>query len=773
MGTGLPADKHGASIEPLNYEGGVVQAAETGGAITYTTEGSIVPEPEGNRTTEVSQVLSKRGTEGWSSEDIATPHSDVGFFQLGAFAEYEFFSPDLSLGLVEPRGETPLPPLKEGAEKTIYERNDDDCEPTPTEAIPATCYLPLVTTANVEIPGSRISIPQTENQTTSGHHIEFEGASPDLSHVVFGEDDGEPLTKEDEGGDLYEWAAGRLSVVSVLPGGGGPTGGGLGTENHLAVRHAVSNNGSRVVWLGTSPSHLYLRDMERKETVELDTPEPGCASCGTENAEPHFQTASSDGSKVFFTDKAPLTAGSSALRSNSAADLYVFEVTSGAGEPLAGKLTDLSFDANFAKDGEQAGVQGAVIDASEDGSYVYFVANGLLGDASAHGASDGNCLNDKTGETCNLYMEHDNGGVWEAPVFIATLSGADLADWAATDGVKLAELTARVSPDGQWLAFMSDRRLTGYDNSDAASGVPDEEVYLFDEATGGLVCASCNPTGERPAGVFDPEFKTERNAAPLLVDEWGAWRGHWLAGSVPGWTPYEHQAALYQSRYLSDSGRLFFDSPDSLVPADVDGKENVYEFEPVGVGGCREGAAGSGEVFAPAAAGCVGLVSSGTSSQESEFLDATGVGPGGEEGEEVFFLTASQLVAGDTDDAFDVYDAHSCSTVSPCIAASTVAAAPPCTTADSCRAAPAPQPSIYGAPPSATFSGPGNLAPPPPTAVKPKLETKAEKLAKALRACRKDKRKSRRMKCERAARRAYDAKASVRRSTEARKAGGR
>ncbi len=754
-----PPDKHGASIEPLNFEGGVVQAAEGGGAITYTSEGSIVPEPEGNRTTEVSQVLSKRGTEGWSSEDIATPHSDVGFFQIGAFAEYEFFSPDLSLGLVEPRGETPLPPLKEGAEKTIYERNDDDCEPTPTEAIPATCYLPLVTTANVEIPGSKLSIPPTEDQTnTSGHHIEFEGASPDLSHVVFGEDDGEPLTKEDEGGDLYEWAAGRLSVVSVLPGGGGPTGGELGGLDHRVVRHAVSENGSRVVWLGTSTGHLYLRDMESKETVELDEPEPGCASCGTENAQPHFQTASSDGSRVFFTDRAQLTADSTASVSASTADLYVFELTSGAGEPLAGRVNDLTVDR---EPGERAAVEGEVIGTSEDGTYVYFVANGVLGDAGDHGAAAGNCAISSTISTgtCNLYVERYRGGGWEEPVFIATLSGEDGHDYEPYGG--LPTLTARVSPDGQWLAFMSDRRLTGYDNSDAASGVPDEEVYLFDEATGRLVCASCNPTGERPAGVFDPAFRTEKNTAPLLVDERDAWGGHWLAGSVPGWTPDNRELALYQSRYLSDSGRLFFDSPDSLVPADVDGKENVYEFEPVGVGGCREGAAGSGEVFAPAAAGCVGLVSSGTSSQESEFLDATGVGPGGEEGEEVFFLTASQLVAGDTDDAFDVYDAHSCSTVSPCIAASTVAAAPPCTTADSCRAAPAPQPSIYGAPPSATFSGPGNLAPPPPTAVKPKLETKAEKLAKALRACRKDKRKSRRMKCERAARKAYSAKTTV------------
>ena len=60
--------------------------------------------------------------------------------------------------------------------------------------------------------------------------------------------------------------------------------------------------------------------------------------------------------------------------------------------------------------------------------------------------------------------------------------------------------TARVSPDGQWLAFMSELPLTGYDNHDAVSGKPDEEVYLLRRAGWALVCASCDPTGARPHG---------------------------------------------------------------------------------------------------------------------------------------------------------------------------------------------------------------------------------------------------------------------------------
>ena len=55
------------------------------------------------------------------------------------------------------------------------------------------------------------------------------------------------------------------------------------------------------------------------------------------------------------------------------------------------------------------------------------------------------------------------------------------------------------------------------------------------------------------------------------------------------------------------------------------------------------------------------LVSSGTSSEESAFLDAS------EDGSDVFFLTAAQRSSQDVDTALDVYDAHECSASSPCV----------------------------------------------------------------------------------------------------------
>jgi hypothetical protein len=158
----------------------------------------------------------------------------------------------------------------------------------------------------------------------------------------------------------------------------------------------------------------------------------------------------------------------------------------------------------------------------------------------------------------------------------------------------------------------------------------------------------------------------------------------------------------------------------------------------------------------------VGLISSGTSPRESAFLDASGVGGrgggGGEGGGDVFFLTASQLVSGDVDQAFDVYDAHECGMGWACAAGPPPVAPPACSPGETCQGSSTPQP-VFGVPASATFSGAGNLAPLPVPVVakpKPRMLSRAEKLALALKACRK-KPKGKRVGCERQARRAYGA----------------
>jgi hypothetical protein len=114
---------------------------------------------------------------------------------------------------------------------------------------------------------------------------------------------------------------------------------------------------------------------------------------------------------------------------------------------------------------------------------------------------------------------------------------------------------------------------------------------------------------------------------------------------------------------------------------------------------------------------------------------------GSEGGRDVFFLTAAHLVGGEIESGESLYDAHECTTSSPCSQESQ--APPECETAEACRATPEPQPSIYTAPASATFNGKANPTPEP--AVSPPAKKVTKKAAK----CRKGFVKNKHGKCTR------------------------
>jgi hypothetical protein len=722
-----PVDKHGAFLLPI-AETGVIQAAASGGAISYLASIPTEEQAIGNRGG--VQIVSDRGTQSWSSQDVQLPHSEAAGGGGSGGHDYRVFSPDLSAAVVEELtvNFTSLAPqtFPPDTEQTPYIRHNATCG-----ASPATCFEPLLTGAS-----GYADVP--EGTRFGGLEEPFVAASHDLAHVVLSS--GLALTDSPISSKrvLYEWNVGAapsdaLQLVSILPDGQAATKQALlGFTNHDA-RNAISDDGSKVVW-SEDEGHLYLRDMANEQTLQLDLPEAECVAqheCGTGEVNPQFQGASKDDSRIFFTDSQRLTKGSGARTGQP--DLYVCEVETAAGEDTC-KLTDLTVSQT-----EPADVQGKVLGTSEDGNWVYYVADGAL----TADATKGTCRTHEPsppGARCNLYVTRRDGSGWHAPSLVQVISGDDFPDWGGN--LELPSLTARVSLDGRWLAFMSDLPLTGYDTRDAASGQPDEEVYLFHaeaEAPGSVVCASCDPSGARPAGV-------EYQRIGRLAGGDSVWKPtQWIAANVPGWTPYRIQTARYQSRYLSDQGRLFFNSSDALAPRDVNGDEDVYEFEPVGVGDCSP----SSTVFNPATGGCVALVSSGRAAGESAFMDAS------ESGDDVFFLTRGQLSASDTDTAVDLYDAHGCSTAAPCF--SEPSPPPPCATADSCRAAPTPQPSIFGQPSSATFSGTGNVAPAP---AHPRALTRAEKLRRALRACHAVRPKHRRAACERRARRRYGPKSS-------------
>jgi hypothetical protein len=248
---------------------------------------------------------------------------------------------------------------------------------------------------------------------------------------------------------------------------------------------------------------------------------------------------------------------------------------------------------------------------SEDLSSVYFVDTMVLDETpDEHGAVA------EAGEP-NLYSWHEG-----ALSYVATLLASD--NGAGSSGVWDASpvlRTAEASPDGRWLAFGSLAELTGVDSVGACKFDPDleqfvgsapcEEVFLYDSAAGKLICASCNPVGEHPHGA----------SFLRLV-------GHALGSQE-------------QPRYLTNQGRLYFDSRDSLSVHDTNGKvEDVYQYEPPGVGSCSK------------EAGCVSLISPGHEPVDSNFFAMD------ESGKNVFFTSRDQLVLKDKDDALDLYVAR-------------------------------------------------------------------------------------------------------------------
>jgi DNA-binding beta-propeller fold protein YncE len=713
-----PPDKHGAAIDPLNGED-TIRAAAAGGAIAFAVRSPTESEPAGS--TDVVSMLGVRGADGWSSRDMTLPHE--GLSPVGA--ELLDFSEDLSQAIVQPKGEfvacrsaggEAQPCLSEEASEQTPFLRTNYLNGNPSElCLPPMmhCYKPLVTAqagyANVPV-GTKFAAgrfaegcPTKLATCVIGGAPPFRDASPDLQHVVL---ESETSLTSPAGANLYEWSAGKpadeqLAPVSVLPPTEGekehgedglPTDGQLGFANR-GLRNAISADGSLVFWTGGAEA-LYARDMAKRETLLI--------------GKGWFQDASSDGSRVFY-----VTGESGQSEVGQLFECHIVD-------SVAGKLECEDGGTELAPE-----VLGTIPGASQDGSWVYFVSSADL----AAGAVSGEP---------NLYVHHEG-----ETRLVAVLSAADGADWKEASADADASLSIRVSPDGRWLTFMSRRELTGYDNRDAVSGEPDEEVFLYNVGSGShpptLVCASCDPSGARPIG--EEGEKINQANGGLIVGEGWEGEGSWLAADIPGWNSATAAGAKdsYQPRYLSDSGRLFFDARDPLVAQAVNGNWDVYEYEPEGVPAgphsCGSGTSSGSSVFEPArtvtvqnksveaGAGCVSLISSGESTQESAFLDAdegTGEGehgaPGSEAGGEVFFMTAARLVPKDVDNAYDVYDAHECTNESPCAPAE--ASQPPaCETEASCKAPPTPQPEVFGAPASATFSGAGNPAPATPAIV--------------------------------------------------------
>jgi hypothetical protein len=674
-----PTAKHGAIIKPPSGLH-LIQAASDGGAITYTSSSPTEPDAAGNA--DEVQILSARGGGGWASSDLATPN----IYPRGGSnpPEYKIFSSDLSLGIVEPGGELDPEMSDEASEQTPFLRDSFTADPA-TTFCSSDCYRPIVTGA----PGFANVPPETKfgriEHSQSELRVTVEGASADGRHIVVFSYasliEGAPL------GRLYEWTEGHLQLVSILPHEAGASEAPveLGGRNAL---HAVSTSGARVIWTEIgSKGHLYETNTEVQQSVQLDVNHGGS---GKGPVSPKYQNASTDGSTVFFTDEQQITPDSGAAPHDP--DLYRCRIiVTESGEEC--ELTDLT----PAHGGAAGSMQGGILGASEDGSTVYFAANGVLAanqvenGAGSEQAQPGTCGNSELERVgvarCNLYVEHDG-----ATSFIATLSSVDRPDFGPAG-------PADASPDGRWLTFMSERSLTGYDNRDRQTGEPAAEVYLYDSSatSGALHCISCDPTGVRPHGEAYLQLEVPRGRNNDLGWDGGELVSGFLPASAT--TSEESGDFTYKVRSVTDAGRVFFNSIDGLVPQDANGTEDVYQFEPVGVGTCEL----DGSSYLARAAGCVDLLSSGASEDESVFLDSS------TSGGDAFFETTAKLSSRDLDRAADVYDAR--------VGGGDAAPEKPIEClGDACQGFVTPP--SDATPGSLIFSGPGNLKPLAPVSTK-------------------------------------------------------
>lgn len=503
-------------------------SSASGSAVTYSSftsfgdaQGALI----------LNQYLSSRGPDGWTTHSIMPPvtkHTELSI-QPG----YHFFTPELTAGMISWGSSLLAPGAPEGEFEDLYVRQ-----------MGAAPYE-LVTT---------VAPPNQIN----GFKATFAGASADLRHVVFDANDALVAGAPAGASSVYEWVAGALRLVSVLPGPGKvaaeSAGAGDGeVEERSVPENAVSADGSRVFWTDNN-GQLYVRE-NATTTVKLNASQR-IPSLGDGSAV--FLGATPDGGKAFFTDGTSLTSAP-----NDNGGLYEYDLSSG-------ELKDLTMDGSGSPEVE------GVLGISEQGSNVYFVARADL----AAGATAGGY---------NLYLSRD--GVIR---FIAGLDSKDSNDWSRA----FERRTARITPDGEHLAFLSLAPVTDYDNVDLNTGSPDAELFAYDASGGHLSCVSCNPSGVQPVGA---------TSIPT-----GSFIGH-----IP--------------RFISDDGRrLFFSSKDVLLPSDTNGTQNVYEYED----------------------GALHMISSGTGEEIATFSDASA------NGDDLFFTTRVRLVPEDTDNSSDMYDAR-------------------------------------------------------------------------------------------------------------------
>jgi NHL repeat len=571
---------------------------------------------------------------------------------------FQAFSEDLSSGILETRVQ---PTLAAGAPACGTKYTGDLYAGTPGG------YRALFTSTNT--PGN-CGNPLFAGASADGSQVFFqdqaaltpnavENTEVPASHSNHsferGATEGEPC---EIGCNLYESVAQGLKLVDQLPEGGGvPRSASFGGFSRV---NRERPSFSRAI--SSDGSRVFWTDTQEGPDMErVFVLENGSTETPVSAGPAEYWTATPDGRYAFYTE---------------AGVLWRFDTTTNTREALA----------KTGVKGEAADVQGVIgtNTTGEDGAYVYFVAGGVLAaneNQQKEQAIPQACGSNRT--LCNLYVLHD--GVTS---FIATLAAQDNSletgfletggDWTLSGSIRISQ----VAPDGRHLLFVSTRSLVGYE------GDGHTEAYVYDADADKLTCASCDPGGAAPSLVVSGG-DVALPLSPLPISSVDSYVPRWMS---------------------ADGSRVFFETDQPLVHSDSNGHGDVYEWEQEGIGSCR--------VATSVFGGCVYLLSGGSSSDASVFLDASA------DGSDVFFESRAELTGQDRGGLMQLFDVHECSAAAPCAANVSTAC-----TGTGCQGVP-PSPPSFAAPASVTFAGPGNFSPRPSGKPKPKAK-KPVKCAKA------------------------------------------
>jgi hypothetical protein len=503
----------------------------------------------------------------------------------------------------------------------------------------------------------RVAGPVIDDGTGSSTIV---GTSADLNTVVFrtkarpaltdGTVDARPVSRESLMVAVRQ-PDGSIETRQVAFSGGAtmfPTctlylGGYLGTTGVTGL-HAVSADGQRIFFTpslalpacnSAAVNRVWMKD-GTNDPVDLSATQ--CTTdCGVQQRAA-FSGASRDGNRVYFKTEQKLVDGDQDTASKM--DLYEYDF-----ERPGNKLVPVT----IGTDAAGAGVLN-VVRVSDDGSRVYFVANGrALAGANVYGNTP------QAGQP-NLYVYHrpalDPAGTIK---FVGTLAAADADLWAGDVRRKI-----QLSDSGRYAFFLSTADLAG----DRLPGDAFNDVFRFDAQSGGL----------RRLWPDDPDHNGAARSGGISPD-FGTMTAANGSGSLQTASNRNGKA-----RQFSNGGASFiFQTAERLSPDDVNTAEDVYLWR-----------AGDNEFF---------LLSSGQSIQDA---GAVTMSPSGDA---IAITTAAPLLPEHTSGSVATYVLRSgggfLEPAKP---------APPCA-GDGCQGAPTapPAPPSVG---SVGFGGDGNVADP-------------------------------------------------------------